>query len=213
MKIGNGRPSWQVAGPREAAEERQGVERPGPFSEVQLMWSRDGSTFELSPATFLPPGPERAGSWTYSDNVAWHLVETASDLEGTARNSRCMPRSSTSAMSGSSLHAAARRFCVDPRADRRWRAGHAAADLQGLAALDELRFFRVRFAAVKFRMPTANRYPASRSTTTSNSMATPSPGMPFGKTTRISARSQANQSLRFVMRDADLYSIKFAGAG
>jgi hypothetical protein len=59
-------------------------QRPGPLSEVQLMWSRDGSTFELSPSTFLPPGPERPGTYTYYDAVAWHLVETASDLEGAA---------------------------------------------------------------------------------------------------------------------------------
>jgi hypothetical protein len=58
--------------------------RPGPLSEVQLMWSRDGSTFELSPSTFLPPGPERPGTYTYYEAVAWHLVETASDLEGAA---------------------------------------------------------------------------------------------------------------------------------
>lgn len=58
--------------------------RPGPLSEVQLMWSRDGGTFELSPSTFMPPGPERPGTYTYHDGVAWHLVETASDLEGAA---------------------------------------------------------------------------------------------------------------------------------
>lgn len=58
--------------------------RPGPLSDVQLIWSRDGATFERAPATFLPPGPERSGSWTYSDNVLWHLVETASVFEGAA---------------------------------------------------------------------------------------------------------------------------------
>ena len=58
--------------------------RPGPLSEVQLMWSRDGGTFELAPSTFMPPGPERPGTYTYSEKVAWHLVETASDLEGAA---------------------------------------------------------------------------------------------------------------------------------
>ncbi len=58
--------------------------RPGPLSEVQLMWSRDGAAFELAPSTFMPPGPERPGTYTYSEKVAWHLVETASDLEGAA---------------------------------------------------------------------------------------------------------------------------------
>ena len=59
-------------------------QRPGPLSEVHLMWSRDGTQFELSQSAFMRPGPERSGSWTYSDNVAWHLVETASNLEGAA---------------------------------------------------------------------------------------------------------------------------------
>ena len=58
--------------------------RSGPLSEVQLMWSRDGGTFELAPSTFMPPGPERPGTYTYYDAVAWHLVETASNLEGAA---------------------------------------------------------------------------------------------------------------------------------
>ena len=31
------------------------------------MWSRDGGTFELSPSTFMPPGPERPGTYTYSE--------------------------------------------------------------------------------------------------------------------------------------------------
>jgi len=59
-------------------------DRPGPLSEVQLMWSRDGESFELSPSTFMPPGPERPGTYTYYDAVGWHLVETASNLEGAA---------------------------------------------------------------------------------------------------------------------------------
>ena len=58
--------------------------RPGPLSEVQLMWSRDGEKFDLAPSTFMPPGPERPGTYTYYDVVAWHLVETASNLEGAA---------------------------------------------------------------------------------------------------------------------------------
>ena len=58
--------------------------RPGPLSEVQLMWSRDGEKFDLAPSTFMPPGPERPGTYTYYDAVASHLVETASDLEGAA---------------------------------------------------------------------------------------------------------------------------------
>jgi len=56
----------------------------GPLSDTQLMWSRDGAAFELAPSTFMPPGPERPGSWTYADHVAWHLVETNSVFKGAA---------------------------------------------------------------------------------------------------------------------------------
>ncbi len=51
-----------------------------------LMWSRDGVSFERSPSEFLRPGPERPGSWWYGDHwAAWHLVETEPFLEGAAR--------------------------------------------------------------------------------------------------------------------------------
>jgi hypothetical protein len=59
-------------------------QRFGPLSDTQLMWSRDGAAFELAPSTFMPPGPERPGSWTYADHVGWHLVETASVYPGAA---------------------------------------------------------------------------------------------------------------------------------
>jgi len=53
------------------------------ITDTTLMSSRDGIHFDLAPDTFLPPGPERAGNWMYGTNaVAWHLVETQSNLRG-----------------------------------------------------------------------------------------------------------------------------------
>jgi len=47
------------------------------------MTSRDGVTFDRWAEAFLPPGPERPGSWNYGHQyIAWHLVETPSSLPG-----------------------------------------------------------------------------------------------------------------------------------
>jgi len=56
------------------------------ITNAMLMWSRDGVSFERSSDTFIRPGPERVGSWNYGDHwAAWHVVETASGMEGAAR--------------------------------------------------------------------------------------------------------------------------------
>jgi len=51
-----------------------------------LMTSRDGRLFHRFNEAFLPPGPERPGTWNYGHQyIAWHPVETASCLEGAPR--------------------------------------------------------------------------------------------------------------------------------
>ena len=55
-------------------------------TEGLLMTSRDARTFKRWPEAFLRPGPQRPGSWAYGNQyIAWHLVETASALEGAPR--------------------------------------------------------------------------------------------------------------------------------
>ena len=49
------------------------------------MASRDGVHFERWNEAFLPPGPERPGTWLYGHQyIAWHAVETAGSLPGAA---------------------------------------------------------------------------------------------------------------------------------
>jgi hypothetical protein len=49
------------------------------------MASRDGVHFQRWNEAFLPPGPEREGTWNYGQQyIAWHLVETKSSLPGAA---------------------------------------------------------------------------------------------------------------------------------
>jgi hypothetical protein len=53
------------------------------ITEALVMASRDGVHFTRWNEAFLRPGIERPGSWNYGQQyLAWHLVETPSDLEG-----------------------------------------------------------------------------------------------------------------------------------
>ncbi len=53
------------------------------ITEGLLMSSRDGTHFHRWNEAFLPPGPQRPGSWNYGHQyIAWHLVETQSSLPG-----------------------------------------------------------------------------------------------------------------------------------
>jgi hypothetical protein len=55
------------------------------LTEGLLMASRDGVDFERWNEAFLPPGPERPGTWLYGQQyIAWHTVETAASLPGAA---------------------------------------------------------------------------------------------------------------------------------
>lgn len=53
------------------------------LTEGLLMTSRDGVTFHRWNEAFLRPGPEWKGNWMYGDKyIAWSVVETASDMDG-----------------------------------------------------------------------------------------------------------------------------------
>ncbi|MBS0206592.1 MAG: hypothetical protein JSS49_27255 [Planctomycetes bacterium] len=53
------------------------------LTEGLLMASRNGVHFERWNEAFLRPGPERPGTWLYGHQfIAWHAVETASSLPG-----------------------------------------------------------------------------------------------------------------------------------
>ena len=66
------------------------------LTEALLMASRDGVTFKRWNEAFLRPGIERAGTWHYGHQyVAWHVVQTKSDLEGARTNFPSMPARAT----------------------------------------------------------------------------------------------------------------------
>jgi len=60
------------------------------LTESLFMASRDGVSFKRWNEAFLPPGIERTGTWNYGQQyIAWHLVETTSALHG-APNELCL---------------------------------------------------------------------------------------------------------------------------
>ncbi len=64
---------------RRRAKERYGTA----LSDTLFMTSRDGRTFHRWDQAFLRPGPERTDSWVYGDHyLAWPLVVTKSAMEG-----------------------------------------------------------------------------------------------------------------------------------
>jgi len=67
---------------RAEARERYGTG----LTESLFMASRDGRNFKRWNDAFLPPGIERPGTWNYGQQyIAWHVVETDSDLPGAPR--------------------------------------------------------------------------------------------------------------------------------
>ncbi|MDB4384556.1 hypothetical protein N9Z12_00755 [Opitutaceae bacterium] len=64
---------------RGRASERYGAA----LTDTLLMSSRDGVVFKRWNEAFLQPGMERPGTWHYGQQyMAWHVVETQSDLPG-----------------------------------------------------------------------------------------------------------------------------------
>ncbi len=64
---------------RSKANDRYGMA----ITEGLFMASRDGVKFKRWSDAFLPPGIERPGTWNYGHQyIAWHPVETKSALEG-----------------------------------------------------------------------------------------------------------------------------------
>jgi hypothetical protein len=64
---------------RSKASDRYGMA----ITEGLFMASRDGVSFKRWNEAFLPPGIERPGAWNYGHQyLAWHLVETKSAMDG-----------------------------------------------------------------------------------------------------------------------------------
>ena len=188
----------------------------GPIGgETLLMWSRDGVSFERSPSGFLRPGPERPGSWWYGDHwVAWHLVETESALEGADRE---LSLYAAEKAGSNNLGARVRRYTL--RLDG-FASIHAPIDGGELITpplVFEGSALSMNFATSAFGSLRVELQDAS---------GTPIPGFTLDDSIELYGDTVARNAmwendpdlgalagkpvhLRFVMRDADLYSVKF----
>lgn len=76
-------PLWDAPGPTERAVRAAAAPRYGAaVTDGLFMTSRDGHLFKRWPEAFLRPGPRERYSWVYGDNfIFWGLVETKSTLD------------------------------------------------------------------------------------------------------------------------------------
>ncbi len=202
--------------PEHRAERMRVSQRYGTaITEGLLMVSRDGRSFHRWKEAFLRPGPERPGTWNYGQQyIAWHVVETASPLEG--------------APNELSLFATERYWTGQGSALRRY-----TLRLDGFvsvqAPLDggELRTPLVRFQGRRLHLNVATSAAGGVRVEIQDAQGQPIPGFAlddgpelFGDSvdrivnwncgSDVSALAGRPVRLRFVLRDADLYAFQFA---
>lgn len=80
---GWGDPTFDLPDLEERMARAKGHSRYGmAVTDAVFMTSRDGQTFKRWPEAFIRPGPRQHGSWVYGDNfVFWGMVETKSAVE------------------------------------------------------------------------------------------------------------------------------------
>jgi hypothetical protein len=184
------------------------------LTEGLLMASRDGVHFERWNEAFLRPGPERPDTWLYGQNfIAWHAVETRSSLPGASNEL--------------SLYAAEGSWTGDSNAMRRY-----TLRLDGFVSVNagwkggELVTRPLRFNGNRLSINFATSAAGSIRVEIQDAQGKPLPGFGlddcpdiFGdaidRTVDWDGSSDvgdlAGQSvrLRFFLKDADLYALKF----
>lgn len=188
----------------------------GPLGgETLLMWSRDGVAFQRSPSGFLRPGPERPGSWWYGDHwVAWHLVETESTLEGAGPELSIYAGEQTGPHN---LGRRVRRYTLRLDGFASIHAPIAGGELVTPPLVFEgsalsMNFASSAFGSLRVEIQDADGTPIP-SFTLDDSIELYGDTVARNATWKgdpdLSALAGKPVRLRFVMRDADLYSIKF----
>ncbi|MDE2681622.1 MAG: hypothetical protein OSB29_09710 [Verrucomicrobiota bacterium] len=204
-------PQLKLREERAAAHLRYGTA----LTEGLLMASRDGVHFERWNEAFLRPGPQRPDTWIYGHQfIAWHSVETKSALPGA-------PNELSFYASEGSWHGqgnAIRRYTL--RMD-----GFVSvrATMKGGELITKLISFKGNNLELNFATSAAG----SVRVEIQDAAGKPIPGFAladcpdhFGdtiarqvqwdKSTNVSAHSGKSVRLRFVLKDADLYSLKFS---
>ena len=180
-----------------------------------LMSSRDGTHFDVWPEAFLRPGVQREGTWAYGDHYQnWGLVETNSDMPGAPQELSVYANEGQWVSTSTRL----RRYIL--RVD-----GFASvhSPLGGGEMITKLLRFEGRDLVVNFSTSAGG----SIRVELQDEAGEPIPGFTlsdcseiFGDALerRVQWKGNGNLSslfgmpvrLRFVLRDADLYSFRFA---
>lgn len=186
-------------------------------TEGLLMSSRDGQHFQRWNEAFLPPGPERPGSWNYGHQyIGWHVVETSSALQGAADELSLYAGESYWTGEGSAL----RRYTL--RLDG-FVSAHAPMQGGGLVTRP------VKFDGNALHLNFATSAAGGVRVELQDPSGSPIPGFAlddcaplFGDTvdrqvtwktgSDVSKLSGQPVRLRFELKDADLYAFQFAGA-
>lgn len=184
------------------------------LTEGLLMTSRNGVEFKRWNEAFLPPGIERPGTWNYGHQyIAWHPVETKSDLEGAPDELSLYATESYWTGNSSQL----RRYTL--RLD-------GFVSIQAPMSGGEMLTKPVTFTGKKLTMNFATSAAGGIHVEILDVNGKPLPGYAlddsedhFGNaiartvvwkgTPDVSSVAGKPVRLRFVLKDADLYSIKF----
>ena len=178
------------------------------------MASRNGVHFERWNEAFLRPGPQRTDTWNYGHNyIAWHVVETKSSLPG--------------APNELSLYASEGAWTGDGNAMRRY-----TLRLDGFVSINagwkggELITRPLRFTGNRLGINFATSSAGSIRVEIQDAAGTPVTGfslsdcpdvfgdeidrtVEWNEGSDVSELAGRTVRLRFVLKDADLYALKF----
>ena len=187
------------------------------LTEGLLMASRDGVHFERWNEAFLRPGPERPDTWLYGHQyIAWHAVETASALPG-APNELSLYASEGSWMGSSN---ALRRYTIRLDGFVSIRAPFEGGEFVTRTLTFDGDVLELNFASSAAGDIRVELQDSAGEPIPGFSLADSNPV--FGDSVSRIVTWKANKSLkelsgkpvriRFVMRDADLYSFQCRSA-
>lgn len=186
------------------------------LTEGLMMASRDGASFKRWNEAFLRPGIERTGTWNYGHNlIGWHMVETRSEFAGAPNELSFYATEGYSTSSGTCL----RRHTL--RLD-------GFVSVQAPMSGGELITKPLKFSGNALSLNFATSAAGSLQVELQDERGKPWPGYAlddceelFGDTIDRGVTWKANPDLtpivgqtvrvRFVLRDADLFSFHFRG--